>query len=374
MFILQVGCAQISNYLPYGFILKSALLIILLPFTVASLKSNGIKYATIIRKDKIKFKYLFVILLIFVINLTYSCNKEFGALKLTNFVIGTLPSILLIIYIKEIADKTFLCILTPFLFAGGIVFMTFLLFTGSFTYAGTYKILNLEYSHVIASRILSPLILWFNYLISTEENKNTIYKIFFPVLYLNTGLIFIAHRASVTGVILITIYFIFAGKNRFITGCLLISSLVTAFLLFPQKTERYKNLFSAGNKNDYSIESRLDLWETAMEKIREKPLTGYGLGGFKCSTYKPFVHIYKYPHNIFLEAGSEMGLTGIILLIFLLYKILISAYRKSKFLFSIALLAFWWSLFSKDISTQTVLWMYVGMIEKRVNDFDIQHE
>ncbi|WP_157867438.1 O-antigen ligase family protein [Melioribacter roseus] len=365
MFILQVGCAQISNYLPYSFILKAALFIVILPFAVVSIKLNNIKYATIITKDKIKFKYLVIIFLVFALNLTYSCNKEFGALKLSNFVIGTLPSILILIYIKEIFDDSLILLITPFLLVGSVLLMTVLLFTGSFTYAGSYKILNLEYSHVIASRILSPIILWFNYLISTEENKNTIYKIFFPVLYLNTGLIFIAHRASVTGVILITIYFIFTCKNRLITGCLLISSLVIAFLLFPQKTERHKNLFSAGNKNDYSIESRLDLWETAIEKIREKPLTGYGLGGFKCPADKPFVHIYKYPHNIFLEAGSEMGLTGIILLIFLLYKILISAYRKSKFLFSIALLAFWWSLFSKDISTQTVLWMYAGMIEER---------
>ncbi len=364
LFLLQVECSQISNYLPYSFIIKFALLTIIVPFIIISKKLNNIKFHLIIIKDKIKFKYLLLIIIILLLSLTFSLNKEFGYLFIINFLIGTLPSILLLIYITKIIDNNMIKVITYYLIAGSIFFITFLYLTNSLTYTGNYELTNLEFSHVIASRILSPITLYLNYLVASSDNKRKRYKLFLLALYLNTGLIFIAHRASVLGVMLITLLF-FKYNNKLIISSILLLSVLFSFLFFSYRLERFHKLYSLDKSDDYSIISRIELWKIAIDKIKEKPLLGYGMGGYKYSISEPAVHIYKYPHNIFLEVQSEIGIIGTILLFILIYKILITTYKISPAIFSIALLAFWWSLFSKDISTQTILFINIGFITKK---------
>jgi O-antigen ligase len=58
----------------------------------------------------------------------------------------------------------------------------------------------------------------------------------------------------------------------------------------------------------FAEESRWDLFATALRMATESPLVGYGYGGFDAATGM------GYPHNLFLEALTESGLVGLVLL------------------------------------------------------------
>jgi hypothetical protein len=82
---------------------------------------------------------------------------------------------------------------------------------------------------------------------------------------------------------------------------------------------------------------RLDIWSRALAMIHDMPYTGVGLNAF------PLIHIHFYPgfllgpephaHNLFLQAGVDLGLPGLGALLWLLaafYLTVIQAYRATS--------------------------------------------
>lgn len=65
-----------------------------------------------------------------------------------------------------------------------------------------------------------------------------------------------------------------------------------------------------------SIQLRIGYYNSAIRAFIEKPFLGLGIGGF--SIYHYGKDQRAYPHNIFLEIGSELGIIGLVFLIFLL--------------------------------------------------------
>jgi O-antigen ligase len=56
------------------------------------------------------------------------------------------------------------------------------------------------------------------------------------------------------------------------------------------------------------LAGRDDLWFQSLEMVREKPLLGWGLDGFRANSW-------SYPHNIFMEVTVEGGIFGLVLLL-----------------------------------------------------------
>ncbi len=94
-----------------------------------------------------------------------------------------------------------------------------------------------------------------------------------------------------------------------------------------------------------SAEGRLLIWRISLEMIKEKPLFGYGIDGFKAN-YMDFQAKYLQQHpkspyisladdnqfafNEFLKIGVEYGSFGLILLFTLIYLILIDYHHHTK--------------------------------------------
>ena len=64
----------------------------------------------------------------------------------------------------------------------------------------------------------------------------------------------------------------------------------------------------------------------------------------------------KYPHNLFLETGYELGTVGLITIVFLLFNIFNSVRKISGLMFFFYLYPLWLAVFSKDIASQSLLW------------------
>jgi len=137
-------------------------------------------------------------------------------------------------------------------------------------------------------------------------------------------------------------------------------------------------------RNDHSdFMNRTINWEAAINLIKEKPLLGYGVGGYFIEGYSRLGDAV-YPHNLFLELLSETGvigttiILGYVLILFIIrnLKQIITfrtclGNRISPFLTTI----FIFSLISFDLrvtyllfSVIAVIWANITYKKRQVND------
>lgn len=126
-------------------------------------------------------------------------------------------------------------------------------------------------------------------------------------------------------------------------------SLIVIASLIPQSgiQQRYQAAVSDitqyfdGTKKETSIGMRFELWRSALDGIKEKPLLGWGKDGMdekrlQQSTedkYPEIIKNFPHTHNLFLEQTFYRGFIGLFVLILLLYVIsnyFITTYRNSS--------------------------------------------
>lgn len=143
--------------------------------------------------------------------------------------------------------------------------------------------------------------------------------------------------------------------NRILKAGLLLviiaaSFIITGFLI--KNGSRYDTIISGTLDVDGSIGSRLKAYEYSIENIIHKPLTGTGFGGFYSEEVAKEVSWMKYPHNIFLEIGVELGIPVLILFCWMVITVFIKQYKYSPVIFYFFLFAFLLAQTSKDLPNQ----------------------
>ena len=82
-----------------------------------------------------------------------------------------------------------------------------------------------------------------------------------------------------------------------------------------------------------SLNGRLDIWQGAIQMVREKPFLGVGIGDFDKGFYRyrpaGFDSRAVYAHNEYLHMATEMGILAPLLIIFLFIAIIFIGLRKS---------------------------------------------
>ncbi len=103
----------------------------------------------------------------------------------------------------------------------------------------------------------------------------------------------------------------------------LVPILVVAFsgcLLLPASV--WERLGSVGNASDVAISERFQVWGITMQAFLERPLTGHGIGlGGIWPRLAESGFAAPHAHNTFLEFLVEGGILGLVLLLFLLWKL-----------------------------------------------------
>lgn len=98
-----------------------------------------------------------------------------------------------------------------------------------------------------------------------------------------------------------------------VLGVAIVLAVVSAPLFFSEQLapalERLTMNFTGGgiDLSDASSRERWYAFYSAWDMFLESPIIGHGHGSFSQLT------VYPYPHNLFLEAGSELGLIGLVL-------------------------------------------------------------
>lgn len=106
--------------------------------------------------------------------------------------------------------------------------------------------------------------------------------------------------------------------------------LAGAAVLLPRITRRLLSIFQAK-----SYLGRLFIWQSALDMIKDHPLTGVGAG--------VFMHVYgayvqpganeqsvAYAHNLFLQVWSEFGLIGFVIFLAILGRVLYMSFRLAR--------------------------------------------
>ncbi|MEO0080144.1 MAG: O-antigen ligase family protein [candidate division WOR-3 bacterium] len=121
-----------------------------------------------------------------------------------------------------------------------------------------------------------------------------------------------------------------------------------------------------------SAGARIGLAKTALETFLANPVIGVGIGGFDLIWSRSEMPRGSYPHNIFLELGSELGLVGIGAFGLLLFPTLVHTFRRLRGaparglatpLLVCALLIYFLvnALFSGDLNDNRMLFSAIGL-------------
>ncbi len=338
--------------------------------------------------DRIKFKLFFVfnkdlnydknfLLMFFLLvsppffSLFYSHNIQFGLIKLIELLLGILPLIVCSYLFLNSLNFRWDVLYFASLFVGFILILIIIL-TNPFTF-GSRKLVH--FSHVISGRFLSFLTVVQLYITTKNFNKKNLVLLF--LLAIGTALTF--HRASILGVIIfgaiLVFYNIEKGKERKIIGLTTLLAVILLLALVvlgsqkfkPEGFSRIENLIEMKVDKDGPALARLEAVKLSLEIIKSHPILGVGFGGFNSEFWNYEIQkLIKYPHNIILEYLVETGLTGFLFFLILFVKIILSL-KKNFLALSLFLFSFWLALFSKDISTQAFLWVFIAYTKNLKN-------
>jgi O-antigen ligase len=135
---------------------------------------------------------------------------------------------------------------------------------------------------------------------------------------------------------------------------------------FRTKIAEIEEVLRGSSTPTYTAGRRLTLYRWALGMFAEKPLTGWGLGGW--SYYVLDRDVPAYPHNLVLEIAAEEGVMGLAALGTLFLTVLLAMrriWRSSPDLsfiapvFAFSLLA---TMTSGDINVNRPLWLWCGVI------------
>ena len=191
--------------------------------------------------------------------------------------------------------------------------------------------------------------MWFNLTLPLVlayfiRSKNTFFKrnlIFGLILIIIFSIILTSSRAAWAGIIFSLI--LICGKKSFIylsclMGILILVILLCVFPLFGESLQLFfQNIipnniwmeFSTTNFLDRP--SRFEIWQKAIDIIRENPIFGSGAATFPVLTKGQFVHKVYHSHNLPLEIALNYGLPSLFLIVGSISLIVFVASKKIFF-------------------------------------------
>jgi len=130
-------------------------------------------------------------------------------------------------------------------------------------------------------------------------------------LFLTILILLTQSRGALLGII-VALPFITLFHNRRwwpVWGLILAIGIIGSYHFGADNVQKTM-LGEKGSLNNPSLQRRQEIWKEGVLLIRDYPLTGVGLGMVEASaTLDPDD---KHVHNIFLQAGAEMGVPGLI--------------------------------------------------------------
>jgi len=366
---------NISNYNSYQLIIiKISFGFFLL---LVLIKNINLKSIEINNNDFIFFGFLIYLL----ISILWSKNTQFGLIKFTILTVNFFNLWFIIKAYNQIKSNSAFKLVIQFTILIITIISIILIFIKPVKFTPEGYEIKL-FSHVFSGRILTlGYVIVLSLLYKNYDNLTKSNKIY---LIISATLIFIAqinvaYRAGILSSLLISaiIFFYFVKSKEIKLSLNKIFILILVFMfIFAFFTEnlihRFNWLLSLINKNeidDVSILARLEAIKISFHLWKENPIFGIGLGSFNSKISGTNIGLeLKYPHNFFFEILSEAGIIGIILTLIIFYKIFKYFNELRDFEIKLILLSFFivffiFATFSKDLTFNIVLFLFVYLLK-----------
>ena len=142
---------------------------------------------------------------------------------------------------------------------------------------------------------------------------------------------FTGSKGAILGMLVAIVFYsiFYIGKRKYFIGLLVLALLAGGYLI---STERF-NMRGIGTvEGGDSVTTRLEVWGETLEMLKARLILGAGLAGYQEALedyhQKEFIEIYLYPHNIFFNFWSEIGILGLIVFLGVLVWFYRSGFRK----------------------------------------------
>ncbi len=345
-FILNLAIGTISNYSANIFILKCVSSILLFLLIFIDTRINRIDIQNLLKENNPRKLAIILILFIGYLSLTliYSNNPAYGAQKILNFLISTIPSIFAFYYLVITNSKERFGVFIYSIVVITIVSVTYIIFDYPFEQSTIYEYTAGRWSHVIYGRIIGSiavvLFLYLMWMIEKRETrderrkkKESKWKVLSIIIFTSIsvyGLYISSLRSAMLGLVLFVVlgaaflvYELIArsekrAQRRYqLAGIVAVIIFTLSFIILLPKPgiieTRFDNLIQIENfkfGGDGAINSRIEELRISKELFLEHPLIGVGFGGYR--SYNEFTEVVRYPHNIFVEMGVEGGVVGVV--------------------------------------------------------------
>jgi putative inorganic carbon (hco3(-)) transporter len=172
---------------------------------------------------------------------------------------------------------------------------------------------------------------WGISLVMISVDKNKLFGLInMKLLHLGNTLLFIlailitSARSATLGLAAGALYGISKSRKKItLFAVLFVVSIIYITLISPEQLDRFKNM---GSEEDITAQERIDNWKAAIEIFKNRPLTGVGIGNYVEANNTIYNNNIQYvQHNIYLQALTETGLLGLILLL-----LIIGAFFKNQ--------------------------------------------
>lgn len=187
---------------------------------------------------------------------------------------------------------------------------------------------------------LAPIVIWnLGELVLRWKENIWLRRIFYAaVIGLSTLAIFFAgsEGALVAMAVVGAVIFLKNKKTRWFAVGIIAIAIVLVLAMPASGKVLIEKLFL----QDVSGEIRREMWQETWDMLTERPIEGAGLAGYQERVApfheKDYVEIYLYPHNIFLNFWSEIGLLGLVVWWLIIIKIFKNYFTISNFEFRVS--------------------------------------
>jgi O-antigen ligase len=191
-------------------------------------------------------------------------------------------------------------------------------------------------------------------------------------------------RQAVIGLLIAIIVMIWY-KINFLSKIFLCSLSIMTIMLVSQEIEKDKFLESqsrtSSSEEISTLTGRTAIWVKSIELIKKNPIlgNGYNAGQFELENNYQTMHGWstRSAHNFLLHQGLDLGILGIILLIFgLISTLKVSSQSKSKVTLSILLYCFVISLvergFAGGVNIYSFIFLIINLYIPNINNYHFQ--
>lgn len=162
---------------------------------------------------------------------------------------------------------------------------------------------------------------WVSQEFAWEKVVNSLVSCVYPLA------LFLVHTRSVWLVVLVqtSLFFIFKITEKFFLSVGIVLFSVVVMLMAVNLSGEFQHVLA---KNDFSnpntLKLRFNTWNVALEDIQNSPVVGAGFGKHAFQILHPNLpnEIHKHIHNMFLGAAVQLGIPGLVFLLWLFWKIL----------------------------------------------------